>query len=463
MKTPSQFVQQYIGKAVDYDHAYGVQCVDAFRCFGDWAGIPIPPTPDNWAQGYWIYRDQCGFGQYFDYITDHDQVKTGDWCIWLKGSSCELSHIAMYYEGTYFGERQDGNLYFCMAHIKNDWAGALRWKGWTPGMIASWEKRIDMYAGIEIIAIGCPDGDKLGVMAADGVQPIQRIDDPYHVYDMKLNGGFFDNKADSPTYGQAYGIRCGLNVWDVPRQGKFIYYAVHNDGSTEVGSDMGFWYAKNQIQCALSPAMVLLHNGKDVEYISPETDWRRTYACSQSMLIRTADRFVFAISKGNLTPDQCKAWAKSIGAVDLVFNDAGGSSCETYGYDFISGTGENRSIANCWTFYHEKAVAEPSEVETHEDEPVIIPPAETHETAPDEPTEPIIEVGSYDDESEDTAVKTIPEQLAKLIDVKSIITIMVMFCLCYLVISGKEIPQNFMQVLIAIMTFYFGYQNGKKE
>jgi hypothetical protein len=64
---------------------------------------------------------------------------------------------------------------------------------------------------------------------------------------------------------------------------------------------------------------------------------------------------------------------------------------------------------------------------------------------------------------ENKETKTVSGQLAKLIDVKSIITIMMMFCLCYLVITGQDIPQNFMQVLIAIMTFYFGYQTNKKE
>lgn len=460
MKTPQQFVEAYHSKAIDFDGGYGVQCVDGWKTFCQWIGVPVKPTPNNWADGYWLYRKDLGYSQWFDFITDKSKIRTGDWCIWAKGSSCVNSHIAMYWEkvnenkSSYFGERQDGNLFFCFATIPDDWMGALRWKGFD--MIGSWERVVDQFAGVEIIATGMPDGDSLTVISTNTPKVIQDIDDPDHVYDQKLNGGFFDNNSNSLTYGEAYGIRCGVDCWEVPRQGKFIYYALLPDGTTEVGNDSDFWHTEHTCSCALSPAMVLMHNGEDVEFVSPEVSWRRTYACSQSMLVRTAERFVFAISKGNLTPDQCRAWAKSIGALDLVFNDAGGSSCLQYGYDIYSGTGEHRRIANAWAFYHQK--------------PSVLPVAET---AAEEPIEGItnetpievmpIEVAHEVDDMENDEKKTVSGQLAKLIDVKSIITIMVMFCMCYLVMHGAEIPKDFMTVLIAIITFYFGYQSNKGE
>lgn len=461
VKTPQQFVDAYKFKAIDYDKAYGVQCVDGFKAFCQWAGVPVQATPNNWADGYWIYRHQLNFSQWFEFITDHSQVQKGDWCIWMQGSSCALSHIAMYWEGdTYFGERQNGNLFFCFAEIKNDWAGALRWKGFD--MIGSWGKRIDLFAGVEIIVCGCPDGDQLTFMAASEPKTIQNVDTLGTVYDMKLNANFFDNETSSSTYGEPYGVRCGINTWEVPRQGQFIYYALKKDGSTEVGNDTDFWYTREDIVCAGSPAMVLMHDGVDTEYISPICSFRRNYACAQSMLIRTSSRFVFAISKGKLTPDQCKAWAKSIGALDLVFNDAGGSTCLQYGYDVYTGTGENRKIPNVWAFCHdadESPIILPTDLDTAtqatetEANEVIPVETETQDTA--------IEVAHEDDmENEE---KTVRGQIAKLIDVKSIITVMVMFCLCYLVMHGAEIPKDFMTVLIAIITFYFGYQSNKGD
>ena len=53
MKTPDSFVTEYTGKAIDYDGAYGVQCVDGFKVGCRYLGIPVMSTPNNWADGYW--------------------------------------------------------------------------------------------------------------------------------------------------------------------------------------------------------------------------------------------------------------------------------------------------------------------------------------------------------------------------------------------------------------------------
>lgn len=375
----------------------------------------------------------------------------------------------MYYRGQYFGERQDGHLFFCLANIRNDWAGALRWKGWQSGSmkIESGKTYRDQFAGQDILIRGFSDGHQITLASAktDGqvtgfsLQPIQQIDDDQHIFYSKLNANYWNM-----TTGEALGVRCGIDEWSVPRQNAFLYYALKADGSTEVGMDKDFWYDRDQVVFACSPALVLMHNGEDTEYISPETAWKRDWSGTQSLLIRTADRFCLALVKGNLSADQCRAWAKSIdGILDLCIMDSGGSAQLQDGYDVYYATGEHRPLSNVIAEVVEKALSEPSGATPGGDEHVIIPPTETQQPSQDEPAEPTVPPFEVGHESEDTAVKTIPEQLAKLIDVKSIITIMVMFCLCYLVITGKEIPQNFMQVLIAIMTFYFGYQNGKKE
>lgn len=62
--TPQEFYDQYNGKAIDYDGAYGVQCVDAWRVFCKWLGIPSLPTPNNYADGYWYSRDALGYAQH---------------------------------------------------------------------------------------------------------------------------------------------------------------------------------------------------------------------------------------------------------------------------------------------------------------------------------------------------------------------------------------------------------------
>lgn len=135
--TPDAFYNAFNGKIIDYDGAYGAQCVDAFKVCCDYLGIPVKPTPNNWANGYWLYRNQLGFDKYFDFITDKSKLRKGDWCIWNKGSSCPSTHIAMYWDkinniqARFFGENQGGNGGFRLAVLQTDIMGALRPKAWA--------------------------------------------------------------------------------------------------------------------------------------------------------------------------------------------------------------------------------------------------------------------------------------------------------------------------------------------
>lgn len=144
-KTYQDFMNAYAGRTIDYDGVYGAQCVDAFKVFCAWAGIPVKPCPDGWAQSYWTSRDSLGYAQYFDYISPGN-VQPGDWCVWLKGSSCPQSHIAMFVgNGRFFSENQGGTRGFTTVTIRMDFAGALRWKGF-PKQSASAYKSVDEMA-----------------------------------------------------------------------------------------------------------------------------------------------------------------------------------------------------------------------------------------------------------------------------------------------------------------------------
>ena len=144
-KTYQDFMKAYSGRTIDYDGVYGAQCVDAFKVFCAWAGIPVKACPDGWAQSYWTARDILGFSKYFDYVSVAN-VQPGDWCIWLKGSSCPKSHIAMYVgNGKFFSENQGGKRSFNTVTIKMDFAGSLRWKGY-PKQTTSVYKSVDEIA-----------------------------------------------------------------------------------------------------------------------------------------------------------------------------------------------------------------------------------------------------------------------------------------------------------------------------
>ena len=55
------------------------------------------------------------------------------------------------------------------------------------------------------------------------------------------------------------------------------------------------------------------------------------------------------------------------------------------------------------------------------------------------------------------------EKLSKLINVKSIITILLCLVFCYLSIAGYIQADQFMTVFTVIIAFYFGTQTEKKN
>lgn len=55
------------------------------------------------------------------------------------------------------------------------------------------------------------------------------------------------------------------------------------------------------------------------------------------------------------------------------------------------------------------------------------------------------------------------KKLAKLIDVKSIVTFVLTGVFAYLSIKGTISGQDFLQVFLMVVSFYFGTQSGKKE
>lgn len=58
---------------------------------------------------------------------------------------------------------------------------------------------------------------------------------------------------------------------------------------------------------------------------------------------------------------------------------------------------------------------------------------------------------------------TILKRIAKLIDVKSLVTFVLTGVFAYLSVKGTVSGQEFLSVFIMIISFYFGTQAGKKE
>lgn len=58
---------------------------------------------------------------------------------------------------------------------------------------------------------------------------------------------------------------------------------------------------------------------------------------------------------------------------------------------------------------------------------------------------------------------TILKRIAKLIDVKSLVTFVLTGVFAYLSIKGTISGQDFLQVFLMVVSFYFGTQTGKRE
>ena len=214
----------------------------------------------------------------------------------------------------------------------------------------------DQFAGQDIIVRAQGDGESISLFSAktDGsvtgysVQLLQNIKSEGVNITAKMNANYFVMAS-----GMALGVRCGIDEWSVPRQYAWYYYALHKDGSSEVGMDTSFWYTDREVQFACSPAMILLYHGETVNWTSPAAVGTKNGSNTQSMLLRTkSGRFMLAVCKGRLTPLQCRAWALGMEAEDLILMDSGGSTCLESEGELLMGT--TREISNAVGFYKKK-------------------------------------------------------------------------------------------------------------
>lgn len=107
--TAQEFYKKHLGKAEDTDGGYGVQCVDLFKAFTkENYNISNYTTGNGWASGLWINRKSRPYYDKFIEVSVKE-MQNGDWVFWGNGSkSCPDSHVAMYYEGKFFGQNQGG-------------------------------------------------------------------------------------------------------------------------------------------------------------------------------------------------------------------------------------------------------------------------------------------------------------------------------------------------------------------
>lgn len=55
------------------------------------------------------------------------------------------------------------------------------------------------------------------------------------------------------------------------------------------------------------------------------------------------------------------------------------------------------------------------------------------------------------------------DRFAKLIDVKSIMSLFLTTVFCVLALRGDIVPENYEKIFMMVVSFFFGYQLNKKE
>lgn len=218
--------------------------------------------------------------------------------------------------------------------------------------IGSGVELTDTYDGVTIKISGQKDRESISLFSAKtngsvtgkSVQTLRQIASAARVRSA-MNANYFVMAT-----GQGLGVRCGVDEWSVPRQGAWYYYAQMVGGKTEIGMDTGFWWTNAECLWACSPAMIMIRNGQTVNYTSPSAQGSKDRPTRQSMLIRTSERFAFACTEGNLSPEQCRQWAWTIdGIQDLCLMDSGGSTGLYLDGKMV--VPSERPITDCLAFY----------------------------------------------------------------------------------------------------------------
>lgn len=109
--TAKDFYNKHVNKVIDIDSAPKgdiYQCVDLFKAFTkENYGVYNYTTGNGYASGLWINRKSKPYYKYF-VDANKNSLQNGDWCVWGKCKACPNSHVAMYYNGKFFGQNQNG-------------------------------------------------------------------------------------------------------------------------------------------------------------------------------------------------------------------------------------------------------------------------------------------------------------------------------------------------------------------
>lgn len=441
--SPQEFYNSTIGKLYDMD---GVpvgdpyQCADYFKkaCV-DLLGYCFPAGGDGYVDNFWYNKD--AHAEAFDFVEDPAEFRDGDFVIWRNASRGEtpfpLSHIGMFYQGDLVGMNQNGHKEVtridCPERTWNQALGAFRFKNWAgsginPGKMTGCDvsQHNDIstdISGFDFVIIRAAWGTNADTKAEAWRQKCESLGIPYGVYLYSYALDTIGAQEEAEFILETIkGWNIQLGVW-IDMEDADGYKARHGVLNSQLCSDV----------CRIFCQAV-----QDAGYytgIYASQSWFGTY-------IKDCDQF--------------DKWVASWGTNDGTIQRDTESMGTLLQYTSHGGLDKDISYVSLDHYKsYPSGEPEPAPIEEIPEDPdgdeVIIvpddPEEEQEENAMDQDEKPV----------------TVREQLAKLIDVKSIITLMTIGCLCYLAVNGSDIDERFMQIVTAIVTFYFGYQTAKKN
>ena len=472
----TQWYDMVIGKQIDMDNyprANPFQCWDLFDFFCVKIGFKGSRkcALTNYVCDLWRLKDESGYNysSVFEYINPVN-LKKGDWLFWDAGSSCPYGHVGMLWEnfgngyGLVLGQNQ-GVTYVNLKQERLDVLGGLRWKGWQAMPVPYGSSDVVINGHRYFLYRQNPRTEKIAVVAKglNEVAPIKELDIDKLIYAKVGGANYFqmrEGQADpvGTTYGDISSPLTGV-YQNLPNQETTLFYDLT---STDFG-DCTF-HEVDRTHDVFSPALVYPNANGNFEYARMVGMSHINNKNRYSFVIRFGDGYCLGLAEDELTPKEIAEDFQQTDMVNIAFLDGGGSA--QFGrwngteFEYVRDTG--RAIPSVVCIYREAELVKPVE----EEKPVEEPSEETPVDEPEEPEEDEVPEAQEDEEDmkEDVTPeqKTIKGQIANLIDVKSIMTIILVCTLCYLVVSDKELNDKFMTIVTAVVTFYFSYQVKKQ-
>lgn len=349
---------------------------------------------------------------------------------------------------------------------------------------------------VEISVYKVAKGLKQGLIRAPqgSLQLIEKFDmDGILIYERCGNDYFQMKSGQADPVGTVYGPRvCMDGHVDMPEDSEhFLYYAIMKDGSVEFGDWDGRWRDPSNIEVMFSPGLIFYQDAsgnRRIKYAPTMASY--TAAQWRAYIGRTSDgTYLKGVSTGPLTPDQMWNYLHgSYDVIELCFMDGGsadaGSAQQTYwdGTKSVTYQSSGRATGDMLATYQPISTdmipgiaPDPEPLPIKDPEPIEPTPQEPEKPAEEKPVDqdphqdpvelPEVPTIIVNDDQENPMDKevTIKEQIAKLIDVKSLMTFALIGTLCYMQITGKPIDQQFMTIVTAVTTFYFSYQVKKNS